>query len=468
MKRILLPVFAVLSFTQVFAQMYKCGHTHYEHYLNNKYGILPIRPEEVNTSSSRGGAVYEIPVVVHIVYNNAAENLSDELIRGQIDILNQDFRRLNADAGNTREIFKNVAADAMIQFYLAETDPDGKPTTGITRTQTSKESFIEFELDPLTILQAALLCGIDLSNPNPTDEQIICITEFLTENGFDPDELIAQLDNIKYSDKGGIDPWDQKRYLNIWVGDVSLNLLDMPTPFVLGYAYPPVGAPLFPPGSLPEGYEKNDGVVIHYQAFGKNNPNAGEIAATNSSGRTCVHEVGHYLGLRHIWGDGDCTVDDGIADTPEMESESQVEGFTNCSELLTKNTCTDGANDLPDMFENYMDYSPESCQNLFTQQQVNMMRAMLEGPRAELVGLNASTSDIAYTANAVYPNPTNGRVSFKNAERQAIIKIYDVKGQCILSGTNVTSLDLSGYNRGLYFYTLSQGGMVETGKIIKE
>ena len=468
MKRIFVLAFAVLFISHLSAQIIKCGHTHYEHYLNKTYGISPLRPEEVNTQSERSGAVYRIPVVVHIVYNTNEENLSDNLIRSQIEVLNQDFRRLNADAVNTRDVFKNVAADAEIEFYLAETDPEGKPTSGITRTKTEKTSFLDLGLDFLVLFQAALECGIDLTNPDLTDEQILCITEFLAENGFDPDALISQIDDIKYDDKGGIDPWNQKKYLNIWVGNFAVDILGMSQPFVLGYAYPPVGAPLFPEGSLPEGYEKDDGVVIHYQVFGKNNPQAGTLESTNNNGRTCVHEVGHYLGLRHVWGDGDCTVDDGIADTPEMESESQVEAFNNCAELQSKNTCNDGANDLPDMFENYMDYSPESCQNMFTQQQVNMMRAMLEGPRAELVGLNSSTKNVSFVNNAVYPNPSNGKVFFKTSNSDFVINIFDANGKFVAFLNNNNSLDFSNRSSGLYYFTMNQNGKLASGKFIIE
>jgi hypothetical protein len=256
--------------------------------------------------------------------------------------------------------------------------------------------------------------------------------------------------------------------MNIWVGDMSSDLLSG-MPFLLGFAYPPVGAPLFPEDQLPPDYAKNDGIVIQYQVFGKNNPHAGDLAATNSSGRTCVHEVGHYLGLRHIWGDGDCTMDDGISDTPIMESQSQLQTFNSCDELLTKNTCNEGANDLPDMFENYMDYSPESCQNLFTQGQVNMMRAMLEGPRSELVGLNASVkNEIKKSYHTAYPNPTNGIVTFKNISRSSIITIRDINGHILLSVQNDSKVDLSPYHNGLYQYSIFDGVQQTNGKIIKQ
>ena len=115
------------------------------------------------------------------------------------------------------------------------------------------------------------------------------------------------------------------------------------------------------------------------------------LAGLNDAGRTGTHEVGHYLGLRHIWGDGDCTMDDGIDDTPTAANNSQTQDPSNlmCTQAHGKDSCPNDG--LPDMVENYMDYYIESCQNMFTQEQVDLMRAMLEGPRADLVESTSSS-----------------------------------------------------------------------------
>ena len=118
---------------------------------------------------------------------------------------------------------------------------------------------------------------------------------------------MTDLEKVKSTADGGIDPWDQSRYLNIWVCDMSIFGVTA----LLGYATPPAGLPNWPPGSSGT---LGDGVVIQYQAFGSNNPNQiGQGIVVK--GRTPSHEVGHYLGLRHIWGDGDCTAEDGIVIT---------------------------------------------------------------------------------------------------------------------------------------------------------
>lgn len=86
--------------------------------------------------------IITIPVIVHLLFNTNEQNISDEQIRSQIDVLNRDLRRLNADAVNTPEAFRSITADTRIMFCLAKITPDGKPTKGIIRKYTSKEFFL--------------------------------------------------------------------------------------------------------------------------------------------------------------------------------------------------------------------------------------------------------------------------------------------------------------------------------------
>src|SRR5688572_25307566 len=85
--------------------------------------------------------ITRIPVVVHVVWNTQAQNISDAQIRSQIDVLNQDFRRTNPDSSQVPQVWQPIVADARIEFLLATTDPNGSPTSGITRTQTERTSF---------------------------------------------------------------------------------------------------------------------------------------------------------------------------------------------------------------------------------------------------------------------------------------------------------------------------------------
>lgn len=92
------------------------------------------------------GQVVVIPVVVHVVYNTANQNISESQIKSQIGVLNKDYRRLNSDAVNTPEVFKSVAADCDIEFQLANYTSDGYETNGITRTSTSKTQFFNDDI----------------------------------------------------------------------------------------------------------------------------------------------------------------------------------------------------------------------------------------------------------------------------------------------------------------------------------
>src|SRR5580765_8250179 len=125
-----------------------------------------------------------IPVVVHVVWNTAVQNISDTQVVSQIDILNRDFRRTNPDVANTPAAFLPLASDARIEFLLANTDPNGAPTTGIERRQSNVVSF-------------------------------------------------SSNDAVKSQASGGINAWPADRYLNIWVCQLSGTLL--------GYAQFPGG-----------------------------------------------------------------------------------------------------------------------------------------------------------------------------------------------------------------------------------
>lgn len=254
----------------------------------------------------RNTGIITIPVVVHVVYNNSTENISDAQVQSQIDILNEDFRRMNANADNVWP----QAADAEIEFCLAAVDPDGNPTNGITRTQTNVTSFS--------------------SSGNP----------------------------VKFDGSGGKSAWPSSSYLNFWVCDLSGGLL--------GYA------------QFPGGSSATDGIVCDYQYVG----NIGTATPPFDLGRTATHEVGHWLNLRHVWGDGPCSVDDFVADTPLSDAANFgcALGHVSCGTV--------------DMVQNYMDYSDDACMNIFTAGQRDRMRALFDpgGFRESILDANVCFS----------------------------------------------------------------------------
>lgn len=425
MKNLALGFGFVLTSVFAFSQdFHKCGtHDRIVNYDAQHPGYL----QSVDDAFSRAkqhqsqdrSTVYIIPVVVHIVYNTPEENLADSVIFNQIQTLNEDYRRLNADTSNTRDTFNTIVGDAYIEFQLAMFDPAGNPTTGITRTYTDVTSFLG-------------------SGTLPAD-------------------------GVKSSSTDGVDPWDQSRYLNIWVCDMSL----FGSPFVLGYATPPADLPHWPAGST-DGL--SDGVVIQYEAFGSNNPNPLDLGTgpLDVYGRTATHEIGHYLGLRHIWGDGDCTEEDGVDDTPNAAAESNQD----CN--FSSNTCVDNIGllgDLPDMVENYMDYSAESCQNSFTQGQVDMMRNILEVYRYDLINGNPAIGfeEESHTHFSVYPNPANGNVMIANFESENIqISIVTETGQLVQTMllSSYDELSVEGLTAGIYFISFQSDNTSEVKKLV--
>ena len=168
----------------------------------------------------------------------------------------------------------------------------------------------------------------------------------------------GQNDNVKYTAQGGADAWPRNKYLNIWVCPLGGGLL--------GYAQFP-GQPA-----------ATDGVVIGYQYFGT----TGTASAPFNKGRTTTHEVGHWLGLYHIWGDdgGSCQGSDNVSDTPNQASETY--GTFAAGTVRTDN-CSPTAPGY--MWMNYMDYTDDASMYMFTTGQGNVMNGILNTTRATLL-----------------------------------------------------------------------------------
>lgn len=391
--------------------------------------IFQNAKNHVQNYPTKAGSLYTIPVVFHVVYNNTQQNIPDNVIHDQIRILNEDYNRLNADTINMRSDFDDVAGSPRIAFMLAQIDEFGNPTTGITRTNTATATF-------------GSLGAITGS--------------------------FADLEKVKSTADGGIDPWDQNRYLNIWVCNMSINFLGEEITALLGYATPPDGLPNWPPGSTSN---MSDGVVLQYQTVGSNNPNQIDLGngLQNTLGRTATHEVGHYLGLRHIWGDGGCTEEDGIDDTPNAADQSNFD----CD--ASKNTCVDNilGVDLPDMIENYMDYSADNCQNSFTGGQGDLMIGVLENERYDLVHNNpASVDEMDETFLNVFPNPTTDEVTLVHNNKISDIQLIGVYGNIIQSDISTNSgetISFVNYPAGVYYIQyVSNKGNFYTKRIVKQ
>ncbi|WP_224995701.1 T9SS-dependent choice-of-anchor J family protein [Cesiribacter sp. SM1] len=170
--------------------------------------------------------------------------------------------------------------------------------------------------------------------------------------------------------------WPSHKYLNLYSAELSSP--------VIGWAQ-------FPQSDRLSGLnfsdvaDETDGVVIDYRYLG-----TGYRAISSSKGRTATHEIGHYFGLRHIWGDGNCSKDDFVTDTPLVDKDHQ-----GCPSESVLSTCTGGLA----MFQNYMDYTDDGCMSLFTHGQKERLHVVLQNsPRRK--DLNSSPGKLEPTTVA--------------------------------------------------------------------
>jgi len=209
--------------------------------------------------------------------------------------------------------------------------------------------------EPFKPLVADARISFELATTDPDGNP----TEGITRTASDRDSFSSETEDVKSSGSGGADPWPPDRYLNIWTcGDLVSAAGDG----LLGYA------------QFPGGPAETDGVVILHSAFGT----TGTVTAPFDLGRTTTHEVGHWLNLRHIWGDDGtgCSGSDLVEDTPNCAGPNYG------APTFPSVTCDNGPDG--DLFVNYMDYTDDAGMFMFTPGQVERMDAALDGPRASL------------------------------------------------------------------------------------
>lgn len=350
------------------------GTEAFENWLAPK--IAQFKKDRKSGKVAKSAVIFNIPVVVHIIHNGDpvntpgniyGENISDAQAISQIQVLNEDYRRMNGTNGGANTT--GLAVDVEINFCLAVQDPNGYPTSGVVRHNITPYSNNEPDAD----------------------------------NGGDW-ETKTDVETMKAATQ-----WDPTKYLNMWsIKPGGKSLQSGGLTGLLGYAQFPTISPFLIDGLNNLGGSANtDGVVAGYNAFGTiaNDDGSFIMNGTYNLGRTMTHEVGHWLGLRHTWGDGNCSVDDYCDDTP-------LTGSSNYGCDLLANTCPEpfGEPEIYDMVQNYMDYTDDSCMDTFTQDQKDRMVIVMQNS-ARRVELNTSTGCDAVTVPYILFNETEASVA---------------------------------------------------------
>lgn len=376
----------ILIFTIIFASQYakaqqnsiRCGTaepgTDWDAWFNQR--VVDFQQNH----STRSVTNYTIPVIVHVISAGEAvgsgKNISTAQINSQIDVLNADYAGTGYNVGNLPGAFSGLVANTGIQFCMALKDPNGA-------------TLAEPGIDRITDVDK----GFTSSNTGYSQTYINATIK--------PNTI-----------------WDPAKYLNIWVLNVTGGLL--------GYATFPGGTSLS--GLSGTGTATTDGVVLLFSVFG----NTGNVTAPFNLGRTATHEISHWLGLRHIWGDASCG-DDYCNDTPAQSAANYgCPTFPN-----NANVCSGSTNG--DMFMNFLDYSDDACMYMFTPDQtIRIQTAMQTGTYRMSLGTHGvcSSGPVASFTSSAASVCANQGVSFTNTSVGASAYSWYIDGVMMATTAN--------------------------------
>lgn len=349
--------------------------------------------------------------VIHVIYNDDYDDIPDDEIEAVMEELNRLFRAEDIDTSHIHPVHRDKLMDSEIRFCLANTDPDGEPTTGITHTQTDVDGFpIQFSLS----------------------------------NG-----ITAEL--VKYETFGGVAPWDIDRYFNIWIAPVGINNENFSYGIPREEYFPLNG--YTPANAIP-------GALIDIDNF-----NAPPPIGTLKS--LFAHECGHALGLLHTFHIQGIDTIEFCDGTDFMDDTPTAALTTDCDSSFLVNTCTDPLNDEPDHVTNFMNYA---CQLMFTPDQIATMQnnlslapsGLYEGTFCETISsVDKSQPRYNFEFN-ISPNPNNGNFTVKFSQAyfsKGILSIHNSMGQIVfeknidLNNALSFQVNRNGLKKGVYYFS---------------
>lgn len=385
--------------------------------------FLADHPEIANakTGPNQNQAVYTIPVIIHVIHGGQAvgtyPNLAQAQLNSQIQVLNDDFAGVGFNVGNypsnafttwaTNTIVAPASKDALGRIKISN--------TGVTFCLALKDTLGNVLAEPgihrVNYNTLPALTGT-FTSKNPAAAVYNNSSKFMAFiNGYIKPNTI----------------WNVSKYLNIWVTDEQSSV------GLLGYAtFPPLSTLTGIPGGT--GTSISDGFWSWSASFGsKNIYPAGTYATGFDMGRTCTHEIGHWVGLRHIWGDGTCATDY-CNDTPPASGAN----FVNCPSTYPykSGSCAGPPSNSPngEMFMNFMDYSYDCAMYMFTEdQRTRLQVAMANSPYRKFLGTHGLCSVPPPTAN------------------------FSINPSSMCAGQTVTITDMSTGSPGAWSYTMTGG-----------
>ncbi|MBN8672146.1 MAG: hypothetical protein J0L80_15795 [Chitinophagales bacterium] len=411
----LLPFFFVLlySFKCESQELYKrCGWGSFVSNVELKYEGKNETPKWSLKSNFNNNTIkYDIPLVFHFILNQQQINKLGGLygikqrVLKQIAVINDAFQN-NKDTALIPLAFRHLTGSVDIHFQLARVTPDNQETDGIE----------------------------------------IKVT---TQNGISSNGITGSgigFSDVKYNSSLGLSGWDPMSYINVWV----IN----PLADNNGFNY---SALTISPLLLSE-YKsipfQELGIVMHYGTLGSRSDSSEFFLPKFDKGKTLIHELGHFFGLKHIWGDdnGKCLIDGGADDDIE-DTPIQANSTSGCPSFPKYDKCTSNKSGI--MFMNYMDYTDDDCSLMFTKGQ------------CDKISTNIYSTDILFSLTQ-HPNITannNTNINYLISPNPCKNKIYIIFTQPSLGLKKIELLNSIGQNldaqiitsqRGYYNFEVSQ------------